>query len=243
MKARTFSPLAPFILKVVGGLTLLLYLMDIITLLIGAKFQEYSWILDFTTRTVDRGFIPLFGIALLFAGFWLEGNGDDSPATGSKELKLTTLLLASLLGLFFLALVPLHVSTTQVAQKEELERINDRVKQVESQLNAQVQQQLDAQLGAIEQAISTGQLPEEQLKQAKAQQEKLKKLKADPKALEAEIAPQRDKELEKIREDQRKAEGQIKENALKSGLRIGLGGILLAISSAAIGWTGLRRIL
>ncbi|HIK17264.1 MAG TPA: hypothetical protein IGS53_18515 [Leptolyngbyaceae cyanobacterium M33_DOE_097] len=243
MKANTFPSLAPFILKVAGGVTLLLYLMDLISLLLGARFQEYAWILEFTTRAVDRGFIPLIGIALLFTGFWLEGNGDEGATNNFKGVKLAVFLIASLLGLFFLGLVPLHVSTTQVAQTEELNRIGDRVKQVEAQLNNQVQQQLNAQLGALDQAIASGQLPAEQLKQAKAQQAKLKKFQSDPKALEAEIAPERDKKLGEIRGEQQKAESQVRQNALRSGLRIGLGSLLLAASYAAVGWTGLRRML
>jgi hypothetical protein len=243
MKANTFPSFVPFILKVTGGVLILLYLMDIITLLFGAKFQEYGWILEFTTRLIDRGFIPLLGIASLFTGFWLEGEGDDQANPRSKGLKLTALLLSSLLGLLFLLLVPWHVSTTQVARDEELKRIGDRVKQVETQLNAQVQQQLDGQLAALEQAVKSGQLPAEQSQQAKKQLEQLKKLKSDPKALEAQVGPARTKKLEEVRAEQQKAENQIKDNALKSGLRIGLGGLLLAISYAAIGWTGLRRML
>jgi hypothetical protein len=247
MKSRNLTFTASVILKVTGIVLILLYLLDCATLLFSAKFQESAWMLEFTSRVVDRGFIPMMGLGFLFAGFAFEGDTAASEAgDGSKGLKLTALLIACALALGFLLVIPLHVSTTSTAKETELKRIADEAIRSEAQISAQVQQvsvQLDAQLAGLEQAIKSGQVPEAQLAQAKQQMDQLKKLKADPKALEAKIAPERDKKLSEIRDSRQKAETQIQENALRSGMRVGLGGALLAISYAIIGWTGLRRML
>ena len=59
MKALNPPPLASFILKTVGIILILLYLLDCAVLLISAKFQDSQWMLAFTTQLVDRGFVPL----------------------------------------------------------------------------------------------------------------------------------------------------------------------------------------
>jgi hypothetical protein len=246
MKAPTLPPLAPFALKLSGITLILLYLLDWFSLLIFAKFQDSQWLLAFTTQLVDRGFIPLIALALLFAGFWLDNHLGLSAPEDGKGLKLSALLLSSILGLAFLLMVPLHVTTTRTALDTELKRVADEATRAESQIEAQVQQakgRVDAQLTAIEQAIKSGQLQGEQLTQAQRQQEELRKLKADPKALDAQIDPSRKQEIDRIRSRKQELETQIRDNGLRTGLQIGLKGSLLAIAYALLGWTGLRRML
>jgi hypothetical protein len=103
--------------------------------------------------------------------------------------------------------------------------------------------QLDAQLAQIDQLISSGQLKDPQLAQAKQQQTQLKRLKSDPKAFDAEIAPKKTEELSKIKTRKQELESQTQGNALRSGLRTGLNSLLLAIGYIIIGWTGLRQML
>lgn len=247
MKVRNFSPLGPFILKTVGTVLILLYLVDVAVLLVTARFQDPQWLLAFTTQLVDRGFLPLLGLAALFTGFWLEEDSDPGAAAeNSKGLKLSVLLLASALGLAFLVLLPLHVTTARAAVDTDLQRVAQRAKDAEAQLGSQVEQakgQLDARLNFLDQAIKSGQLQGEQLAQAQQQQQQLKKLKADPKALDAQIAPTREQALSKLRKEREDAEAQIRDNALRSGMRTGLASLVLAIAYAMIGWTGLRRML
>jgi len=95
----------------------------------------------------------------------------------------------------------------------------------------------------LDQAIKSGQVKGDQLAQAERQQEQLQKLKADPKALEAQVAPDRDRALTQIRNRKQELESQARESALRSGMRIGLNGLLLAIAYATIGWVGLRQML
>ena len=155
MKASNVPTLAPFILKLAGIVLVLLYLLDLIVLLLFAKFQDSQWLLAFTTQLIDRGFVPLIGFALLFAGLWADSAIDaDKPGDG-KGLRLSALFLSSILGLLFLLLAPLHVNTTRTAADDQMKQIGQEATKAEGQIEAQVQQlqaQLDAQIASIDQA-------------------------------------------------------------------------------------------
>jgi hypothetical protein len=244
MKSPTLTPLTSSILKLVGIVLILYYLIDLVLYLTAANFQNNQWVMTLTTQLVDRGFIPLVGLALLFAGYWVEGTSDTAKGS-SQGLKLTVLWLASVLGLMFLLIVPLNVNATRLAAEDQVNKIEQEAKKATDQLDAQVQQfksQLDPQLTAIDQAIKGGQFQGAQLEQAKRQQEQLQKLKADPKALEAQIAPQRDQKLKEINDQKKQLEDQTYKGALQTGMRVGLNSLLLAIVYALIGWTGLRQM-
>jgi hypothetical protein len=244
MKSPSLTPLTSFILKLVGGLLILSYLIDLVLYLTAANFQNNQWVMTLTTQLVDRGFIPLIGLAALFAGFWIESTSDTARES-SQGLKLAALWLASVLGLMFLLIVPLNVNATRLAAEEQINKIGQEASKAEAQLDTQVQQfkaQLDPQLAVLDQAIKGGQFQGTQLEQAKKQQEQLQRLKADPKALEAQIAPERDKKLKEIRDQKKQLEDQTYRGALQTGMRVGLISLLLAIVYALIGWTGLRQM-
>jgi len=249
MKALNLSPLTSLVLKLVGIVLILSYLLDFVVFLVSAliagKFQDNAWLLAFTTQVVERGFVPLVGIACLFVGCWIEGTlASETPPKGG--LMFASLWLASVLGLIFLLLVPLNINATRVAVEDQMKQVTQEADKAETQINAQVQQlkgQVDAQLNMLDQAIKSGQAQGEQLAQAKRQQEQLQRLKADPKALDAQVAPDRERALSQIRNRKKELESQANESALRSGMRIGLNGVLLAIAYAVIGWTGLRQML
>lgn len=247
MKAHNFPSNTSLILKVIGITLILLYVLDLLLLLFTAQFDSNQWMLAFVTQMVDRGFLPLVGFAILATGFWADDVTNGS-GNGGQALKLVAFGLASFLGLLFLLAIPLHVNATRTAVETETKRFSDELARAETQLNAQAQQQLDLQIGALDQAVKTGrfqnnQLSESELAQVKKEQERLQKLKADPKALEAQVAPQREQKLNELRSSKDKAEKQVQDNALRTGLRVGLASLLLAVSHALIGWTGLRRTL
>ncbi len=250
MKTLNASPLTALILKVVGIVLILLYLLDCIVVLLSAKFQDSQWLFTTTTQLIDRGFVPMMGFAFLFIGFWVESAYDTAgDLERSRGLKLGAVLLSSILGLLFLLLVPLSVSATNTAADDQMKQITQDASRAETQIEGQVQQvraQLDSQLSQIEpldRLIQSGQLQGDQLAQAKQKLDQLKKYKADPKALDAQIAPEREQQLTKIRDNKQKLETQINDNKLRSGMRSGLASLILAVSYALIGWTGLRYLL
>ena len=89
------------------------------------------------------------------------------------------------------------------------------------------------------QALENPQVPAEQ-------KELLKKFKANPQDIDKFIAQQTDpqgvanQKLTQVRQRKEEAEKQAKDNAWKSGLRIGISSLLLSIGYSIIGWTGLK---
>lgn len=247
MKARNFST-PSLILKLTGIILILLYILDFFVLLSTAKFQDNQWLLTFTTQLVDRGFVPMMGLAFLFSGIWMENTANESGGNegGPKGLVLSSLVLSCLLGLMFLLLLPINVRTTQAAVDDQVKQVEQEANRAQTQLNSQVDQlrgQLEAQLTALDQAIKGGQLQGDQLTQAQQQQEQLKKLQTDPKAFDSQVGASRQQELDRIRNRKQELETQIRDNALRTALRTGLASVLLVIGYVTIGWIGLRRMV
>lgn len=240
-------------LKLVGCIFILTSLIDYITLFTTIDFQVKQTVITFTTGMVDRGFIPLLGVILVSVGVWIEANS-GSESQSASLLRLATFVIASILGLLFLLMVPWHVMTTRDAATAEVEAIGKQADALEAQLDTQVKQlkvqgpgQLDAQLTELERLINSGQLSAAQQTQAQQKRDQLRKLKSDPKALDAElesqIAPQRTQELNKLRSNEQKSKDLAQGTAMRSALRTGLNSLLLAIGYIIVGWTGLRQFL
>lgn len=254
MKALNSSPWLSLMLKLAGVILILTSLIDYFVLLSTVNFQNSQSVITFTTGMVDRGFIPLVGMMLIFLGMWSESGNADTGMRNSPALRLFALIIASILGLCFLLIVPWHVMTTRDASDTQVKQVTDEAAKARTQLNSQVQQlkgqgsqQLDAQLAALDQAIRDGKLPADQQAQAQQQREKLRKLKADPKALQAEvdaqIAPKLTEEKSKIDSREQELKDQTQGTAMRAALRTGLNSLLLAIAYSIIGWTGLRQLL
>lgn len=254
MKAVNSSPWLALMLKLAGVILILTSLIDYFVLLSTVNFQNSQSVITFTTGMVDRGFIPLVGIMLVFLGLWSESGSSEAGARSSPALRLFTLIIASILGLCFLLIVPWHVMTARDAADTQVKQVAEEAAKAETQLDSQVQQlkgqgpqQLEAQLAVLDQAIREGKLPPDQLAQAQQKREQLRKLKSDPKALQAEveaqIGPKRTEELNKIRSRKQELEDQTRGTAMRAALRTGLNSLLLAIAYSIIGWTGLRQLL
>jgi len=101
---RITAPLASRILKTVGIIITLSALIDFFILPIPYRLLDRQWQLAFTTQFVDRGIVPLVGLALLFAGYWIDnavGGVDERRSGRTRELRFWALLMASLLHLVF----------------------------------------------------------------------------------------------------------------------------------------------
>lgn len=249
MKPSYFDSWTALVLKLAGIVLILSSLIDYIILLSTANFGDAQWTMSFTTQMVDRGFIPLVGLALLFLGQLLDSRGEsaDSLSQTSQGLRIAALLIATVLGVAFLVIAPWGWSATGQAADAQLKQAEDKLAQMKGQLNQQVQSQLDAQVSALQEATKTGQFQGRQLSDAEATQAKqqlteLQKLKTDPKALEAKVAPELDRQLKPMRDELEKAKTQSQWNARRAAARTALNSVLLAIGYTLIGWTGLRQI-
>ncbi len=265
MTKRFTSFNAALTLKVVGIILILSFLLDFLILLLPFQPTDRAWQINLATALVDRGIVPLVGLGMLFVGYWMNEATSDSDRPQAVDLRFPALILSSILGLIFLLIFPLHLNNVRQASAQTVNQINQDADQAETQLKNQLSQfqaqlnndQGKAQLEQLrnqarsqfsellkddqkyKQALNNPQIPQ-------AQKELLKKFKANPQELDKFIAQQTDPQglanqrLSQIRQRKEEAQKQAKDNAWKSGLRIGISSLLLSIGYIIIGWTGLR---
>ena len=246
------SPLAAIALKVVGLVTILASMLDFLVLLIPPDLVNRQWQLATTTQIVDRGIVPLVGMALLMAGFWVDSNIGKVPRSSSllTDLRFWTCLLASVLGVVFLLLALLHPNNVRLGSRDALQQVSAEAGQAETQLEERLSvevQQRRNQLGALlqdseglEQAIAEGQIGGEQAAL-------LQQFQSDPGAIDQYLQQQagefQQQAQTQIGSQREEAERRVRIDAWKSGLRISISSLLLAGGYTVIGWTGLRRLL
>ncbi|MCL1468195.1 HpsJ family protein [Argonema galeatum] len=257
---RLISAPAALISKLVGTILILSFLLDTVTLLIPSSppFSplDRGWQLSATTQLVERGFIPMLGMALLFLGSWMDERVDGQGSGQPWQLvKLGALVLSGILGLVFLLVAPLHINNVRLASNEGLQRIQQQASQAETQLSspdfrAQVEQrrtQIKTQIGdllkddqRLNQALQSGQVPD-QLKNI------LQQSKDNPRALDDYLEQQAkdfsNQTLTQVRDRKQQLEKQAKMGALKSQVQIGLSSLFLAIGYFIITGTGLSGVL
>lgn len=241
-----FSPFTALTLKVVGIILIVSSVVNYIVMTIPFNPQDRQWQVSFTNQLVDRGILPMVGIAFLVAGSWI-GNIAAVSETNRKiwqDLRFWAFLLSSLLGLVFLLLVPLHLNNIRLESNNALEQINQKSAQAESAIAARSQQIAalaadQKKLAEIDQAIKSGKVQGEQLAQLQAAKEQIQTLKRNPNSLKQEI----DAAQTQVRNDKLQAQKQTQAAAWKLSIQTGLSSLLLAIGYAVIGWTGLRGLL
>lgn len=248
-----YSPFTALALKVVGLIMIVSSLLDYIFLAIPLNAGQRAWQLAYVGQLVDRGILPMVGIAFLLLGYWVEssmGTSSSEQRPVIQDLRFWALLLSSLLGLIFLLVVPLHINNVVQQSDAELKQLDQRVTQAQGQIEIQAGQiaarikdpqglaQLKQQLKDLDQAIENNRVPAEQQAQAKAYRQLLQTITQDPnKAITKEV----EQAKAKIANDKQVLENQTKTGALKSALRTGLSSVLLAIGYITIGWSGLRN--
>ncbi|HIK07136.1 MAG TPA: hypothetical protein IGS40_20995 [Trichormus sp. M33_DOE_039] len=253
---------AALTLKVVGIILIVSFLLDFLVLLFPFQPTDRIWQINIATALVDRGIVPLVGVGALFTGYWMQETS-DSPK--GFDFRFPVLVLSSIFGLMFLLIFPLHLNNVRQASVQTVNQINQDAEQAENQLKNQLSQfqaQLNNEQGKAQleqlrtqaKAQFTELLQDEQKYQQAlnnpqipaTQKELLKKFKANPQELDQFIAQQTDPQglanqrLTQIRQRRDDASKQAKDNAWKSGLRIGISSLLLSIGYIIIGWTGLR---
>jgi hypothetical protein len=261
--SRQFSSVAAQTLKVVGIILILSALLDCIVLSLPGETSDFlnrAWQLAAATQIVDRGIIPLMGIALLMTGFWVDSSSGVSIERRKVwlDLRFWALLISSLLGLVYLFLVPVHLNNTGLELKEALAQVDREAGQAEGELEAQIKSdqfkgqieqlknQRRAQIaallqddGKLQQALQSSDVPQE-LKTV------LRNSKNDPKALD-NFLEQQAQELptqarNEIRTRKQQKEKELRTRSRNSSLQTGISSLLLAIGYITVGWTGLRSM-
>ncbi len=258
MSSSEFSPLAARILKLVGVILIFSFLLDFVILLFPFKALDQSWQISFTTQLVEPGVIPLVGLALLFTGYWIDNSASESPSNRKswQDLRFWALLFSCLFGLIFLLLFPLHLNNVSQANAQTIQRIDLEASQKEAQLQTelaspQAKAQLEEQQNQVKGQINFLLKNEQQLNQL-LQSNKvpeqfktlLRQSQANPKAVDELVQQQFNPEALRGEIQRRKveAEQQATQEAWKSGVRIGITSLLLAIGYIVIGAMGLKSI-
>jgi hypothetical protein len=248
---RQLISLVPRILIIVGVILILSSILDYLILLYPPNFLDRQWQLDFVSQLADRGIVPLVGLVFLFAGFWTAEQTQSRSAKGMTQLplRLPALILATLLGLMFLVVAPLHWNNTRVdrtAKLADIEKQADNAKtQLEDTLKTQVEQEqvrintLLKNEAQLNQAISSGQIS---LEQANLLQGFIDKPGSLDEYLKSQADEFRKQALEQIATRKAEADKQTNLASQRSGVRTVLTSLLLAIGYAFVGWTGLKEM-
>ncbi len=197
-----------------------------------------------TSQLIDRGIIPMVGLAFLFAGFWIDSNSGTTKKGLSGILQPGALALSVLLGIAFLALTFVNVNSQRLLNQRTLEQISQTATQAETQLKDRSQQvaalaQDSQRLSQLEQALSSGQVQGQQRDQLQAIKQQLEQFKQDPKALD-----QRVKEAQtEIRSRRDQTIRQNRQDFIKSSVRSGVSSLLLALGYLGIAFTGVSGLV
>ena len=256
MNNSAISPFTSICLKTVGTILIISSLLDYIALAIPFEPFEPQWQIGFTSQIVDRGIVPMVGMAFILVASWIDSTVSNQSKKSGFDIKLPAFFLSMFLGVVFLILVPLHVNNLMIAKSDALTQIETRTGKLETQLSEQYEQlndivknpqrlqQLESRIKEINTAISSGkfqgqQLSPSQLKrlqETKLQLQNFRDLAKNPKALEARLG-----ELQiQLRDQKLEGEKIAKTNAIKQGVRTGLSSLMLAIGYLLIGWIGLK---
>ena len=250
MQPTVSSFLTPLALKTAGAVLILSSLIDLVFMLIfppeNLVLDGGRWWLYATSQLVDRGLLPLVGIAFMVTGDWIKIVSTEDGGDRGNIWRIGTFVLASLLGLIFVLIIPFQLNATNEFKTQELGKISKEVTQIESgiknnlkQINAQSKDKLKEQITAIDKELKGGQIPPERLTNLQITKSKLELLLNDPKKFAAES----EQNIQQLQKQKQKVETQASERMLKTGVRTSLASFLLAIAYITIGWTGLKRVL
>ncbi|GAB4541005.1 MAG: hypothetical protein Tsb0014_32650 [Pleurocapsa sp.] len=243
-------------LKSIGVILIASSLLDYVTLAIPFQPLDSQWQINFTAQIVDRGIVPMVGMAFILVSYWIESSLGNLHKKSAFDIKLPAFILSLLLGVLFLILVPLHINNLRLAASDDLTQIEQRASEAETKIseqydqlndivnNPQRLQQLETRIQEIDSAISSGKFQGQQLNsqqiqrlgETKIQLQNFRELAKNPEALEARLG-----ELQtQLREQKLDRAGRAKTDALKQGIRTGLSSFMLAIGYLLIGWLGLK---
>lgn len=243
-------------LKMIGGVMLISSLFNYIFMMIPFNWGNAQWQILFTNEVVSQGINPLLGIIFLIIGWWIADT--NNPSRVSSGTRMPVFILASVLGLIFLLLVPLHLSNISKASAIALNQINQQAGQEEAKIQNTIQQinsasqnpdQFRQQIAQIDQILKAGKIqnrditPQQRqaLETQKNQFQQIVTLSENPGELKKRLDAEKNKlqnQLDTIKAEQEK---RAKTIALKQSLKTGVSSLILAIGYIVVGWFGLRN--
>ncbi|NJO77069.1 MAG: hypothetical protein HC827_00135 [Cyanobacteria bacterium RM1_2_2] len=247
--SRPVSSLIAHILKTVGIVITLAALLDMFLLPIPYQLAEQQWQINFVTAFVDRGIVPLVGLVLFLTGFAVDGSSVERKAAW-QDPRFWAFILASVLGVAYVLMFPFHLNNVRLANQSAIETVNQQATQAETELNERLQSEIEARRQQISQLLTASDDQIAQLVQGgqltQEQAEVVKRFKAEPQSVEPFLKQQGEELQTQLQTEiglrKKQAQEARRTEDLKSGLRIGIGSLLLAIGFSIVGWTGLRNL-
>jgi hypothetical protein len=248
--SRSVPSLIASILKTAGVVITLAALLDMFILPLPYQFLERSWQISLVTAWVERGVVPLVGIVLFLVGFAVEGGLGHEKKAVWRDPRFWACVLASVLGLLYILMFPFHLNNVRLANQSAVEQVNQQATQAETELNEQLNQEIESRRQQINQLLTASDSQISQLVEAgqltQEQANLVKEFKANPSSVEPFLKKQEGELRSQVQTEigvrKQKAQAARKTEDLKSGLRIGLSSLLLAIGFITVGWTGLRNL-
>ncbi len=253
-----YSAFTSLTLKLIGVVFVLSSLLDQITIILPPQFSNQSWIVGSIAQIVDRGVVPLVGMAFMLVGYFIDGLANANPLKKSGfNLKLPIYMLATLWGLVFLLMVPFYLINLNNVKTNALEQIQERVGQQAEQIEQNLSQlnnlsnnpgQLNATLRQLNQAIEAGQVQGRQLnaqqleglRQQRDQLQGLRDLAQNPEEFKKRIEERKNQLETQLLNNRKEIENRTTIEALERSLSTGLSSLMLAIVYSVIGWFGLK---
>lgn len=254
MQPTVSSFLTPLALKTAGAVLILSSIIDLVFILWlppdNLVLDGDRWWLYATSQLVDRGLLPLVGIAFVVAGDWIRIVSTEDGGDRGNIWRIGTFSLASLLGLIFILIIPFQLMTTTDIKSQDLKKIDAQVTKVQTDIKdnlqaikSQSKEQIKDRLLAIDKELKTGQPQGDRLAGLQLTKNKLELLLSDPKKFEQETQQESQQNLKQLQAQKQVVEAQASKRMLQTGLRTSLASLLLAIAYITIGWTGLRRTI
>lgn len=246
IRPNNAAPIA-LALKVTGSILLAIAAIDYLVLLFPLALDEPQWRFQLSSQVVDRGVLPLLGIAIMGLSIWVEQVSDLS----SKGFMKPAIMIASaILALLFFIMGPMHFMDAGKASATATRQINDRTDQAEVQLDARLQQeraQINAvisdpsQLQDVDNQLASADLSDEDKERLTVIKEQLSLFKQDPSLLEQQQESTRNRALSAIRSNGLEETSRVALEFRKSRLRVPVSSLMLAGAFMFIFWTGFTQ--
>lgn len=243
MSSSAFTALA---LKIVGFILILVTLFNILLGFFPPNFQDVQWQLAATGQIIDQSLLPLVGVVLLTASFWVD---HVSQRTGRSLVptRMLTYGFASLLGLILVLIIPLQISNARILQDKALTTINQKFNDTQPEFKKTVDEQVERQRQGITLLMQNPQQLQEAVKSGQVTEEQVKLIglfRADPKNLDTFLVSER-KNIEKQLREQLAGRKQAEKDKLSEGwkaiFRACVSCLAIAIAYIVIGWNGFRQ--
>ncbi|MEM7769065.1 MAG: HpsJ family protein [Cyanobacteria bacterium P01_E01_bin.6] len=255
LNSRQLSPLVALAFRIAGIIMVIGPFLDIAILPIPYQMQNRAWVVESITVAVDRGFVPMLGIALIISGAWVSSLSNTEPkATPSwRSLQFWAVILASVLAAFYMLLTIFHTSNVLTLQSERLSSITEQAAEAEQQLETQIDEEVGQRRQQVqellrndqlrEQVISQGLISPEDAEQLQAFQEDPERLNVFLQGLDDQAAGLRTERQTEIGVQREEAQQAARATTMKAISRVSISSIILAIGYGLMGWTGLRLYL